>query len=48
MKTKQCMIYKDVVNKRLARKREQVSELETKNDFRRGTLRDRQAEDDRM
>lgn len=30
MKTKQCMIYKDVVNKRLARKREQVSELETK------------------
>lgn len=30
MKTKQCMIYKDVVNKRPARKREQVSELETK------------------
>ena len=30
MKTKQSMIYKDVVNKRLARKREQVSELETK------------------
>ena len=27
MKTKQCMIYKDVVNKRLARKREQVSAI---------------------
>lgn len=48
MKTKQCMIYKDVVNKRLARKREQVSELETKMISEGGTLRDRQAEDDRM
>lgn len=30
MKIKQCMIYKDVVNKRLIRKREQLSGLEAK------------------
>lgn len=30
MKTKICMVYKDVVNKRLARKREQLSALEAK------------------
>lgn len=30
MKIKQCMIYKDVVNKRLARKLEQSSRLEAK------------------
>lgn len=30
MKMKQCMIYKDVVNKRLARKREQLTAIEQK------------------